>query len=281
MFDVILINYNCMHQVKNLTRQLNLNPLVARIIIINNSKSDLADWETFEISPKMLCASSLRNTGYAGGNQLGFDILTGLKSGNHLCILNADVEFPSDILDIGMALLSKDDNIGQISFRTEDGKGSFSYDALKLRGLIHERPREHTRHVEPSDYAAGSFFLLRNKASVDVDCLFFEPFFLYWEEVDLSFRLRDAGWKIVCCTERTVIRNANSVQAEMRSIYYIVRNAFLFANRNRGNHLRWMQFFFRYFLASTRLTLSAQSALPLSNFFFGLFDGIRGRYGRR
>lgn len=281
MFDVILINYNCMHQVKNLTRQLILNPLVARIVIINNSKLDHADWETFEISPKILCVSALRNTGYAGGNQLGFDILQGLNTGNHLCVLNADVEFPSDILDIGMALLSKDINIGQISFRTEDGKGNFSYDALKLRGLIHEKPQEHKRNVEPSDYAAGSFFLLRNDARVDVGCLFFEPFFLYWEEVDLSLRLRNAGWKIVCCTERTVIRNANTVQAEIRSIYYIVRNAFLFASRNRVNQMRWMQFFFRYFLASTRLALCAQSASPLFNFFSGLFDGIRGKYGER
>jgi GT2 family glycosyltransferase len=270
-----------MHQIKRLVWQLDLDPMVARIVVINNSQSDHADWEAFKISHKILCVSALRNTGYAGGNQLGFDILKSLQSENHLCVLNADVEFPDDILHVGLLLLLEDESIGLVSFRTEDGKSNFLYDALKLRGLIHERPEAHEQRVVLSDYAPGSFFLLRNNALADIDYLFYDPFFLYWEEVDLSFRLRRLGWGIVCCNDCTIVRSANPLKANVGSIYYIVRNAFLFVKRNRIKRPRWARFFFRYFLASSRLALSAQTAKPLFNFFSGLLDGIRGKYGKR
>lgn len=103
----------------------------------------------------------------------------------------------------------------------------------------------------------------------------------YWEEVDLSYRLRGAGWKVVCCTTQTVIRRRNPIGTEVRAIYYIVRNAFLFRDRNRIERPLLARFLLRYLASSLRLAVSGGGQAPLSNFMAGLKDGLRGKYGPR
>ena len=281
MFDVLLINYHCLGQVRNLVRLFESMPLIGRVIVLNNSRGDLDDWGSFGPTSKMVCASALRNTGYAGGNQLAFEIQQGLPGDHHLCVLNADVSVQEGVFDAGMDVFTRDPGIGQIHFRTVDENHEFVYDALKLRGLLHAKRTRGHGQIVASDYAAGSFFLMRNEALADLDCLFFEPYFLYWEEVDLSFRLRRAGWKSVCYTECQVVRESNPPQTEIRSIYYIVRNAFLFEQRNQPERPQWASFIVKYLLRSTRLALTNRSALPLANYFAGLYDGFRGKTGER
>lgn len=259
---------------------LELNPLVSRIILINNSRSDASDWVNLKTSDKVICLSSLINSGYAGGNQLGYEILKSLKSKNHICVLNSDIIIPSDIFDIALNVLAKEETIGQISFRTIDERGNFMYDSIRLHGLLHEAPFKQTLQIEASDYAAGSFFILRNKAASALEYLFFEPYFLYWEEVDLSYRLRKIGWKIVCCTKSTIIRHSNLSSTNSRSIYYIVRNSFLFQKRNKIQSPNFIRFLLKYFLSSVRLSLLTRSASPIVNFILGFFDGARDKYGQ-
>lgn len=281
MFDVALINYNCVGRVAMLMQRFESMPLVARVIVVNNSRADQADWSQVDPGEKAVIVSALSNTGYAGGNQLAFDILRHLNSGNHLCVLNADVEVPEDIFDIGLAVLATDERIAQVHFRTENEYGEFANDALKLWGLLHRKRRMNVSTVEDSDYAHGSFFLLRNAALKEIDSLFYEPYFLYWEEVDLSFRLRRENWRIVCSAERVVVRHTNPPHSENRSIYYIVRNAFIFARRNELDNPHWTFFFAKYFLRSIRLMLVSRSLAPLRYYFSGLVDGIRGKSGER
>lgn len=47
--------------------------------------------------------------------------------------------------------------------------------------------------VERIHYITGASLLLRKKALEEVDLLD-EEYFMYWEDVDLSFRLRNRGW---------------------------------------------------------------------------------------
>jgi len=281
MFDVALINYNCVNQVIALVRRFESMPLVSRVIVVNNSRADTTDWAQADLSEKAIIVSALENTGYAGGNQLAFEILRHLNSGNHLCVLNADVEVPDDIFDVGMVVLETDSRIAQVHFRTENENGEFTHDAIQLWGLLHRKRRRNTGAIEDTDYAHGSFFLLRNTALTKVDCLFYEPYFLYWEEVDLSFRLRKMGWRIVCSTECVIVRHTNPLASENRSIYYIVRNAFILTERNELKKPRWVFFLAKYFLRSIRLGLASRTIAPLGFYFSGLFDGLRGKYGAR
>jgi len=78
---------------------------------------------------------------------------------------------------------------------------------------------------------------------------FDEPYFLYWEDVDLSVRVERAGGRLVVRTDLEVVHDAGGTQGEQHGraksdTYYSFncRNRLLFATRHldRGDLLRWI-----------------------------------------
>jgi N-acetylglucosaminyl-diphospho-decaprenol L-rhamnosyltransferase len=66
----------------------------------------------------------------------------------------------------------------------------------------------------PVDWVMGAALVLRREALEQVG-LFDEDFFLYSEEVDLQFRLRQAGWEVHYFPEATVVHHESQFSAEI------------------------------------------------------------------
>jgi N-acetylglucosaminyl-diphospho-decaprenol L-rhamnosyltransferase len=66
----------------------------------------------------------------------------------------------------------------------------------------------------PVDWVMGAALVLRREALDEVG-LFDEEFFLYSEEVDLQFRLREAGWEVHYFPEATVVHHESQFSAEI------------------------------------------------------------------
>jgi N-acetylglucosaminyl-diphospho-decaprenol L-rhamnosyltransferase len=64
------------------------------------------------------------------------------------------------------------------------------------------------------DWVMGAALVLRREALEQVG-LFDEEFFLYSEEVDLQFRLRQAGWEVHYVPEATVVHHESQFSAEI------------------------------------------------------------------
>jgi N-acetylglucosaminyl-diphospho-decaprenol L-rhamnosyltransferase len=64
------------------------------------------------------------------------------------------------------------------------------------------------------DWVMGAALVLRREALEQVG-LFDEEFFLYSEEVDLQFRLRQAGWEVHYVPEETVVHHESQFSAEI------------------------------------------------------------------
>jgi GT2 family glycosyltransferase len=60
----------------------------------------------------------------------------------------------------------------------------------------------------------GAAVILRREALEEVG-LFDEEFFLYSEEVDLQFRLREAGWEVHYFPDATVVHHESQFSAEI------------------------------------------------------------------
>jgi GT2 family glycosyltransferase len=68
--------------------------------------------------------------------------------------------------------------------------------------------------VHPVDWVMGAALVLRREALEEVG-LFDEEFFLYSEEVDLQFRLRQAGWEVHYFPAATVVHHESQFSAEI------------------------------------------------------------------
>lgn len=64
----------------------------------------------------------------------------------------------------------------------------------------------------PVDWVMGAAIVLRREALTEVG-LFDEDFFLYSEEVDLQFRLRQAGWEVHYVPDVTVVHHESQFSA--------------------------------------------------------------------
>jgi N-acetylglucosaminyl-diphospho-decaprenol L-rhamnosyltransferase len=68
--------------------------------------------------------------------------------------------------------------------------------------------------AHPVDWVMGAALVLRREALDEVG-LFDEEFFLYSEEVDLQFRLRQAGWEVHYFPDATVVHHESQFSAEI------------------------------------------------------------------
>ena len=86
-------------------------------------------------------------------------------------------------------------------------------------GWMGERELDMTvyeREIE-CDWTSGLFMLARRDALDSVGC-FDERFFIYSEEVDLCFRIREAGWEIRHLPAMTVLHHFNKVGISPRMV---------------------------------------------------------------
>jgi GT2 family glycosyltransferase len=141
---------------------------------------------------------SPRNGGFAAGNNIG--IRMAMDEGADLVwLLNNDTIVESDSLPLMVAALQRDAKIGAVGsevYFMNDCQRLQAYGGGKaccVLGLSWHFSRP--VRDEQLGYITGASLLLRAAALREVGLLD-EGYFLYWEDVDLCYRLSEAGWKL-------------------------------------------------------------------------------------
>lgn len=128
-------------------------------------------------------------------------------------------------------------------------------------------------------YAVGSAFIIRSEL-FDDEKMFDERYFVYWEEVGLSLKIINQGYKICVLNNSVCIWDENSQVHQFKAQYYLARNSFLI---NKKYHITTCPQVFSYYskslLKNVYNALRYKKPAPLSYFVHGILDGIRGKYG--
>lgn len=179
------------------------------IVIDNNSGDDSIDFLE-ERFPSVTFIRNTTNVGFARANNQGF----ALADTDYILVLNPDTIIGSDTLKEAIEWLDLHPNCGAVGVKMIDGNGNFLPESkrsfpstwnsfCKLFGLSsifpHSRifARYHLRYLnenEPHEVPvlAGAFMLLRTDLTKKVGG-FDEDFFMYGEDMDLSFRMITDG----------------------------------------------------------------------------------------
>lgn len=240
--SVITVNYNGLAltaaMIESLGRHVS-TPL--EIIVVDNGSVRDEAALLKERYPGIIAIRSPKNLGFAGGNNLGIRAATG----EYVLLLNNDTEVADDTLHYLAETLDTDPSIGavcpKIRFWTPPQAIQFAgytpLTRITLRNALigfgdsddgsHDTPR-------PSPYAHGAAMLVR-RAAIEKAGEMPESYFLYYEELDWSERIREAGFGIVYDPRATVFHKESATtgqQSPLRS-YYLTRNRLLYARRNR------------------------------------------------
>lgn len=220
--SIILINYNtakftldCISSIFEKTAK----SIVFEIIVVDNNSED----EDFEIlceglkkRPEVVLHSSPINTGFGGGNMLGVHH----AKGQYLLFINNDVILKNDVLSVAYNFMESHTNIGVCTAQNFDEHNTFvaSFDHDKgLRKLIFGRsfletvkpakyPKRKKQHQIPQDvnFVNGAFMFFRKDYFLEVEG-FDLNIFLYFEEMDICYRIRKNGYKCVLLPQAEII----------------------------------------------------------------------------
>ena len=172
------------------------------------------------------------NIGFAKANNMALKLATG----KYILFLNPDTILPEDCIEKSLAFLNTADKAGGMGIRMIDGSGKYLPESkrgfpspltsvFKLCGLCSLFPKSATfakyylgnlpeNTNNEIDVLAGAYMLMP-KIVLDKTGGFDESFFMYGEDIDLSYRIQQAGYKNYYFAESTIIHfKGESTQKE-------------------------------------------------------------------
>jgi len=263
--SIIIVNYNvkyfleqCLHAVYRATQKIG-----AEVIVVDNNSADGSDRMIAERFPKVIFIANATNLGFAKANNQAI----ARASGRYILLLNPDTVVQEDTFLKCMGYMDLHPDVGSLGVKMIDGKGKFlpeSKRALptpmtafyKVFGLAALFPRSrrfgkyHLGYLDPEeihdvDVISGAFMFIR-KAALDKTGLLDERFFMYGEDIDISYRFKQAGYRNVYFPLTTIIHYKGESTRKSSINYVIVfyRAMIIFARKHfSGNTVRYYIFF--------------------------------------
>jgi GT2 family glycosyltransferase len=254
--SVIIVNYQvkhflelCLHSVGKAVKGVE-----AEIIVVDNHSEDGSLEYLRPRFPGVRFVASPENTGFARANNRALELATG----ETILFLNPDTILPENIVDQCLAFMARTPQIGGLGVRMIDGGGNFLKESrrgfpspwvsfCRLSGLSTLFPRSrrfagyYLGHL-PADTAHPAPVLSGACCWVSRAVLektgFFDPqFFLYAEDIDLSYRIEQAGFTNYYTPAVTIVHfKGESTQRDTRYIrqFYRAMRQFRRKHFNRG-----------------------------------------------
>lgn len=204
---IIVLNWNGWQDTIDCLASLqNLNYANHEILTIDNGSTNDSVRRINERFPKIPITRLERNLGFSGGCNVG--IRHALASGaQYVWLLNNDTKVEPRTLEAMVEVAEKDPRVGAVGsvlydMHNPDRVQAWGGGKVNLWFGRSSLCAEQTPEDELS-YVTGASLMLR-KQSIEQVGLFDEAFFMYWEDVDLCFRLRKAGWKLAVARDSQV-----------------------------------------------------------------------------
>ncbi|MEF3691515.1 MAG: glycosyltransferase family 2 protein [Candidatus Moraniibacteriota bacterium] len=251
-FEIIIIN--------NDEKRLFLNDFGTKNFCLETITPEDCEKKRDFISKKIILVENNKNVGFGKANNLGVLV----SQGDILCFLNPDTEIRGENIGELLEKFEKDEGIGVIGPRIleRDKSGKFSVQAwsagkdfglaeiLKGKiGLSNSEKIWNSQKVIEADWITGACLFIRKRIFLQLGG-FDEKFFLYYEDLDLCKRVREAGGKIIFCPKFEIIHLGgksfaeNSKQKEL----YFASQEYYFKKWFRGGErllLKMLVFFYR------------------------------------
>ncbi len=210
MISIILVSYNSRGYLRNCLEKLGPQVQAQRgeVIVVDNASTDGSTAMVREEFPDCRLLSLAANVGFGAANNRGAQ----LAAGKYLLLLNVDAWLAPGCLAHLAWVLDTDLRLGLVvpRLRYPDGRLQFAWapetgvvgeTIQKLRNPFETRRWNHRqlpavlRMVLGPGWHTAACMMVRRSAFDEIGG-FDEKMFLYFEDVDLSRRMRLSGWKM-------------------------------------------------------------------------------------
>lgn len=251
--SVVIVNYNvrhfleqCLHSVEK-----SLESLKGEIFVVDNNSVDGSCQMVVQKFPKVHLIENKDNVGFAKANNQAIK----LCKGRYILILNPDTFVQEDTLKKCVSFCDSHNNIGGLGVKMIDGKGDFLPESkrslptpeiafYKIFGLSSLFPKSkkfgkyHLGHLDKDEInkveiLAGAFMMVRKSVLDEIGYLD-EAFFMYGEDIDLSYRILKAGYDNYYYPESTIIhyKGESTKKGSINYVMVFYKAMIIFANKH-------------------------------------------------
>lgn len=283
LLTIIVVNWNAGVQLRTCIDSIAQHNagLVAQTIVVDNGSVDGSD-ASVEGWPNVTLICAGANLGFGKACNLG----ALQASSEYLLFLNPDAALYAETLPKALAYMQDPANekVGICGVQLLDEAGHISRSCARFpsvagfathaAGLVRYFPRvghsmaewDHAQTSEV-DQVIGAFFLVRRTLFESLHG-FDERFFVYFEEVDFSYRAGQAGWRSVYLADTQAFHagGGTSNQVKARRLFYSLRSRLLYAFKHFPHWQAWV-------LVGVTLVIEPVTRIVFSLLRGGLQDG--------
>ncbi|MFT4022870.1 MAG: glycosyltransferase family 2 protein [Flavihumibacter sp.] len=241
LISIITLNYNNAEVTRDFLRSLKRDltyPNTEVIVIDNASKMSPAEMVAAEY-PGAVFIQNNSNQGFAAGNNAGIHV----AKGDYFFIVNNDTEVTPNLLESLLDVFRQYPEAGVVcpKFHYFFHKGVIEYAGYNKVNILtgrngmvgaQEEDKGQYDQLTETHYAHGGAMLV-SRAVIEKVGPMVEDYFLYYEELDWSERIKKAGFKIYY-QPAALIYHKESMSTGKESplkTYYLTRNRILFMRR--------------------------------------------------
>lgn len=258
--SVVIVNYNVCYYVEQCLQSLRkaLQGIDARVYVVDNHSRDGSVDYLRRRFPEVKLIAGRHNLGFARANNIAIR----QTSSDYVLLLNPDTFVAEDTLRQCVAFMDSHPKAGGLGVRMLRTDGTAAPESrrglptpmtafYKMTGLCARYPRsrrygKYYMGYLPWDEAArievvsGAFFMLRRAALKRVGLLD-EDFFMYGEDIDLSYRLLKGGYENWYLPADILHYKGESTEKTSFRYVHVFYNAMLiFLRKHYGRRRLWL-----------------------------------------
>ncbi len=296
--SIVIVNYNvefflnqCLSSVQKAIKDLS-----AEVFIVDNKSMDGSVKMIKKKYPKFNLIENKKNVGFSKANNQAIK----LANGEYILLLNPDTVIEEDTLIKTIDFMDKKPRSGAVGVKMIDGKGNFlpeskrsfpkpSVAFYKIFGLSSLFPKSrkfgqyHLGHLSEFknhevDVLSGAFMLIR-KRTIEKVGLLDEMFFMYGEDIDMSYRIKLKGYKNYYISDTKIIhyKGESTKKSSVNYVFVFYRAMIIFAKKHMPNKNVFflnlsinLAIYFRAFIAVLKRIIKL-SFLPIIDCLYIIF----------
>ena len=278
LLSVIIVNFNvkyfleqCLCSVTKAMRNIE-----GEIIVIDNNSTDGSRDFFLNKFSEVNFIWNHENEGFAKANNKALKT----AAGDYILFLNPDTIVPEDCFEKCISFIQSKNNSIAIGLKMFDGSGKFLKESkrafpspitslYKLSGLSKFFPKSkifshyHLGHLDKNethevDVLAGAFMMMPKIITKSVGS-FDETFFMYGEDIDLSYRIQKAGYKNFYFAESSIIhfKGESTKKGSLNYVKMFYKAMSLFVQKHYGGNRAGLFNFFIQAAIYLRAALAA------------------------
>jgi len=213
--SVVILNYNVEYFLELCLKSVEkaIAAIEAEIIVVDNNSSDGSSEMVRQKFPDIKLISNKDNVGFAKANNQGVKV----AKGEYVCILNPDTVVAEETFVKLIDFAKSKPNLGAIGCKLIDGSGAFLPESKRnipivkvaMQKLFGNDTKYYASHLNKNDSGkvdvlVGAFMFMKRNVYNQVNG-FDEDYFMYGEDIDLSYKLIKHGLQNYYFGETTCI----------------------------------------------------------------------------